>query len=124
MAERYYRGPTKRLAEVSKPQKVISGDLVEFAAENARLKDQVQRLHGPNMYLENGLHDLQQFSRRNNLEISGLEECKDSGEEEAKPLEFFHELGVTIEAGDIEACHRIPTKRKDKKKPLIVRFVN
>ena len=112
------------LREYQNQQKVISGDLVELAAENARLKDGVQRLHGANMYLENGLHDLQQYSRRNNLERSGLQECKDSGEEEAKLLEFFHELGVTIEAGDIEACHRIPTKRKDKKKPLIVRFVN
>ena len=113
------------LREYQNQQKVISGDLFELAADNARLKDEVQRLvHGANMYLENCLHDLQQYSRRNSLEISGLQECRDSGEEEAKLLEFLHELGVTIEAGDIEACHRIPTKRKDKKKPLIVRFVN
>ena len=112
------------LREYQNQQKVISGDLVQLAAENARSKDEVQRLHGANTYLENGLHDLQQYSRRNNLEISGLQECKDSGEEEAKLLEFFHELGVTIEAGEIEACHRIPTKRKGKKKPLILRFAN
>ena len=112
------------MREYQNQQVVISCDLVELAAEKARLKDQVQRLHGANMYLENGLHDLHQYSRRNNLKRYGLQECKDSGEEEAKLLEFLHELGVTIEAGDIETCHRIPTKRKDKKKPLIVRFVN
>eukprot|EP00795_Rhopilema_esculentum_P017783 gene17783-9462_t len=65
-----------------------------------------------------------QYSRRNNLELSGFAECRDSEEEETKLQEFFQDLGVTIHTGNIEAGHRIPTKRKDMKKPLIVSFVN
>jgi len=53
------------------------------------------------------VHVLQQYSWRNNLEISGLEEFSDSNEEETKKIEFFQELGVTINAAD---CHRVPTK--------------
>ena len=88
------------------------------------MTDEVGRLRKTNTYLENGVHDLQKYSRRNNLGISGLEECKDSNEAEAKLIEFFQDLGVAIDTDDIEACHRVPTKRKDRKKPLIVRFVN
>ena len=37
---------------------------------------------------------------------------------------MFEEIGVKVKPLDIEACHRVPSKRKDNKKPLIVRFVN
>lgn len=112
------------LREYQDQQKAISGDLVKLTADNAKLKNEVERLSEKNSYLENGLHDLQQYSRRNNLEISGLAECRDSNEEETRLLEFFQELGVSIHTEDIEACHRVPTKQKDRKKPLIVRFIN
>ena len=112
------------LREYQDQQKAISSYLVKLTADNAKLTNDVERLPEKNSFLENGLHDLQQYSRWNNLEISGLAECRDSDKEETRLLEFFQELGVTIYTEDIEACHQILTKRKDRKKPLIVRFIN
>ena len=55
------------LREYQRQQKAISSVLVKLTAENARMEDEVRRLHGANTYLENGLHDLQQNSRRSTL---------------------------------------------------------
>ena len=72
-------GVKNDLRDYQNRQKTISS--FKLAAENARLKDEVQRLHGANTYLENSLHDLHQYSRRNNIKLSGSQECKDSSEE-------------------------------------------
>ena len=98
----------KDLSQYQEQQKAIK--LIKLTTENAKLRDEGGRLRETNNYLEQSLHDLQQYSKRNNLELSGLEECKDGNEEETKLIEFFQELGVTIDIDDIEACHR-PNER-------------
>jgi len=61
--------------------------------------------------LEHELHDLQQYSRRECLEFSGIKkDIKDSDVEE-KVCEILSSININIDReADIQACHRIGSK--------------
>lgn len=66
---------------------------------------------------------LEQYSRRENLRISGLEEEEDESEEvlEAKVIELADTIGVKIEQNDISIVHRLGRPREGGR-PVIVRL--
>ncbi|KAK4320927.1 hypothetical protein Pmani_008244 [Petrolisthes manimaculis] len=66
---------------------------------------------------------LEQYSRRENLRISGLEEEDDETEEvlEAKIIEFAQDIGVKIKSNDISLAHRMGRNREEGR-PVIVRL--
>lgn len=66
---------------------------------------------------------LEQYSRRDNLRISGLEEDVDETEEvlEAKVIELAADIGVKLKPEEISVAHRLG-KPRDGGRPLIVRF--
>lgn len=69
-------------------------------------------------------HDkMEQYSRRENLRISGWEEEEDESEEvlEAKVIEHADTIGVKIEQDDISVVHRLGRPREGGR-PVIVRF--
>jgi len=83
----------------------------------------VKKLQKKVVLLENELCSLKenlecndQYNRRNNIEISGIPT------EEEKIIEIRRKTDVEISANDIEACHRLPSKKGNKK--VIVKFVN
>ena len=100
-----------------KEQVESSKIVTELVVANVRLEDN-------NKKLTQEVRDLQQYTRRNNIEIVGLQEGQNSAEDEKNALKLFKKIGVEVKDTDIEACHRIPTKRKDKVHPVIVRFVS
>lgn len=69
---------------------------------------------------------LEAYSRRNCLLVMGVPEAERETEEicSQKILEVFAgKLGVKIQSGDIERCHRLGTKKDPTKhRPLIVKF--
>ena len=66
---------------------------------------------------------LEQYSRRDNLRISGIEEDADETEEvlEAKVIELAENIGVKLKSEEISVAHRLG-KPRDGGRPLIVRF--
>lgn len=80
------------------------------------LQDQVQQLQG-------SLNKMQQYSRRNTLEIHGLP--VDEGEDKAMQLEIIKDIGkhydITIEEHHLDDYHRLPSLINN---PLIVKFAN
>ena len=56
--------------------------------------------------LEKENYELQQYSRRNNVEILGLADIFTGDRLTKKFVELCNDVGVMIEVGDIEACHR------------------
>ncbi|KAK4290785.1 hypothetical protein Pmani_036344 [Petrolisthes manimaculis] len=66
---------------------------------------------------------LEQYSRRENLRISGLEEEDDETEEvlEAKIIELAQDIGVKIKWNDISLAHRMGRNREEGR-PVIVRL--
>ena len=69
------------------------------------------------------MNSLQQYGRRNNLEISGIPDSVTTDDLEDKVIEILSKVDVNVTNNDIEACHRMG-KSKNNSKKTIVRFVN
>ena len=91
--------------------------------ENQRLRSKIENLEKKVISLEGNGNLLEQYGRRNNLEITGIpDEIKDEDLEE-KVIEILNKIDVNVSTKDIEACHRIGKSRENSKK-TIIRFVN
>ena len=71
---------------------------------------------------ENG-NLLEQYGRRNNLEITGISNEIEDVDLEGKVIQILDKIEVNVSSKDTEACHRIG-KSKDNSKKTIIRFVN
>jgi len=96
--------------------------------ENERLKERVEELEGRSKYAEDRLvtaeihsYSLEQYDRRNNIEIQGIPNNIINEELEGKVIEIFKAIDIDITSYDIEDCHRLG---HDSPKTTIVRFVN
>ena len=70
---------------------------------------------------------LEQYTRRNNLEISGIPNNASDEVLETKCIEIPEAVDISVDNSEIEACHRLPMNRRNKnKKPktVIVKFTN
>ena len=64
-------------------------------------------------------YELQQYSRRDSLEVVGIPQTIPDEALEAKTCELFSKLDVSISPNDIQACHRLYDKNR-----IIVKFIN
>ena len=105
----------------------LQNDLQELRSEVKELKESHTQ-SSDNTELEKHIHDLDQYQRRNNIEISGIPKVFEDNLEE-KVIEVWNSLGFNeeLKTSDIQACHRLdelsgasPTSPKKK----VVRFVN
>ncbi|XP_078000068.1 uncharacterized protein LOC144452789 [Glandiceps talaboti] len=70
------------------------------------------------------LHDLQQYTRRNNLEIHGIPEQPDE-DTDSIVTKVANTVGVRITSSDIDISHRLPSRSHQEHitpAPIIVRF--
>ena len=76
--------------------------------------------------LEKEHYELQQYSRRNNVEILGLPDIFTGDRLTEKVVELCNDVGVMIEVRGIEACHRLFQKESNNQLPkkTIARFAN
>ncbi|KAK7880596.1 hypothetical protein WMY93_032761, partial [Mugilogobius chulae] len=90
--------------------------------------------------LENRLADLEQYTRLNDLIITGLDvkprtyaravvpdvepNEKDLESVEQQVVRFMQNKGIALDSRDIEACHLLPRKDKQLKPAIILRFTN
>lgn len=75
--------------------------------ENQRLRTRVNVLENKVLSLEISSNHLEQYGRRNNLEISGIADDVSDENLECKVIEVLKEIQVDVATSDIEACHRI-----------------
>ena len=66
---------------------------------------------------------LEQYDRRNNIEVSGIPDSVGDNNLEEKVISVFANVGIDVKFNNIEACHRIGKSRNSSKK-TIVRFTN
>ena len=96
----------------------ISGQLMVVSNINTLLVTRVNELEKQQAKME-------QYSRRNNVEISGISNEVSDKNLEKKVIDICKESGIDLNPCDIEACHRLPSKRvnKNNSKYVIVTFI-
>lgn len=129
---------TEKVSDVLQQQKIIM-----------KLADDVKNLQLLNnekdkkiMMLENRIDDLEQYSRINDVIITGLKtkprsyaraltasngvELNDQDEEsvEQQVITFLNSKGVILDKDSIEACHSLPQRNKQTKPTIIISFAN
>ena len=69
--------------------------------------------------MENEIIDLEihnnnvdQYSRRSNVEISGIPQSVSNNQLEEKVVDILKAIDVNITSNEIEACHRLGKKKK------------
>ena len=92
-------------------------------AENERLREKVSSLESKVTSLEIDQNKLEQYGRRNNIEVSGIPDSVKENCLEEKIISVFTSVGIEVKSYDIEACQRIEKSRNCSKK-TIVRFSN
>ena len=102
----------------------IHARLSELETENQKMGEDVGELRRENEDLISRLQQMEDYSRRDNLGISGLGKENEETYEDLveKVKELGTSLGVPINDYDIAACHRLPTNRNEETSSTIVRF--
>lgn len=105
----------KLIAEVKKEYTELKKENNLILLENKQLKDSV-------FELKDRLRTLEQYSRRSNLEISGIPETANEN-----TFALLQDIGKTIgqglDNGDVTAAHRVPSFNKNRSPSLVVQFI-
>lgn len=96
--------------------------LVSFEKLSKNLSDDVEEEKKTIHELSGRLAKLEQYSRRCHLELHGVQELPNENVEEIL-IKTSTLLGVTIDSGSIEACHRLPGK-EGKTRPIIAELIS
>lgn len=97
---------------------------INLKKEISSLKSEIDAKDKIIYEIEKDVIDVQQYIRRNNIEICGIPNEVDDNKLEDKVIEIAKIIDVTIEKRDIEACHRLKSRNSNASKRTIVRFVN
>ena len=85
------------------------------------MREKIAKLENKRIDTESSIQALEQYDRRNNIEISGIPDSVQNDQLEDTVSVIFNSMGININENDIEDCHRIG---KSKPKKTIVRFTN
>ena len=66
---------------------------------------------------------MEQYGRRNNIEITGIPESVENEKLEETVVEVLNKINLNVSNNNIEACQRLG-KQKNKPRKTIIRFVN
>lgn len=112
---------TSDLVEKSnETNKNVQEELKQIKELNKKLLEENSSLQLKVSKLENDIIDLQQYSRRQNVEISNLPEVPNEKMDEVK-MNIMNALGVDL-SKNLTIVHRVPTTKKEKIKPIIMQF--
>ena len=93
--------------------------------ENEILRARCIKLEDNVVSLESTVNQVEQYGRRNNIVISGIPDDVVDNNLENTITSIMEDVNVSIQDGDIEACHRIgKSDPKTLSKKVIVRFIN
>ena len=100
----------------------VKGWIIEtLKAEYVKLKSRVHSLEEKIIELDISRNKLDQYTRRNNIEIQGIPATVSDDHLEHKVLDICKSMNLTVGGRDIQGCHRIG---KSDQKTTIVRFIN
>lgn len=120
----------KRLDEIDNKFKIITDQLETLKNENKKLHVDVESVKAENNHLKQqiseitcDLRELQQYSKINNIEVSGVPVTPSESVEEIIE-KLAHVLGVSYDVQHISAAHRLAPSRYAKWPAIVVQFVS
>lgn len=100
----------------------------EVKEEMKHVKDEVKRLQEENRNLlstvddlETRMRDMEQYSRINNIEISGVP-VSENEDVEALLKDVAKAIAVEYKGTKVEAAHRVPSYNRKRASPIVVKF--
>ena len=118
-----------KLESVTEELLTLKLDISTVKKENSRLKKRVSELESyaddsdeQLFNIEKRINKLEQYTRRENIEICGIAEDVRQGDLDKTVVELLGMMDVHIDTNDIEACHKLPDNQKPNN--IIVRFGN
>ena len=79
----------------------------ELQLENQRLRKKVSDLQKKIYSAEENINSLEQYGRKNNIEITGIPESIENEKLEETVVEVLNKIDLNVSNNDIEACHRL-----------------
>ena len=127
--ESFVGGIAKAIIGVVKDELAVLKDKVKCLEEKVNsLEHEVNHVKSENVDIKAELQEkadqLEQHSRRNNLRIFGIVESLNENTEDVFVKIIQDNLNIVIPNESIEKCHRIGFPHKDKKRPVLVKFMN
>ena len=116
-----FKRSTKTVAENKSLKELVTDLYVKFEKlelEVAEMKKQ-KNTNTKNVALEKQVYENQQYSRRDTLEIVGLDMSIADNDLEKEVTKVLDDIGVTVRPDQIQACHRLYDKKR-----TIIKFVN
>jgi hypothetical protein len=112
---------TRSTAEITKDIANIREHVIaKLVEENRSLRSRVRTLESRMLALEKTTYKIDQNHRKNNIELDGIPSTVGDADLTENVVRIFNDIThANITEKDIEACHRMPSKRNPK--PTIVR---
>lgn len=105
----------KSLEDTQKEVRGLKEENARLSKENCELTKQVKET-------KDDLAELQQYSRRANLELKGVPKSTDKTEREIVTA-LATKVGVTLSTTDIDVAHWVPTKQKNVSN-IVIKFMS
>ncbi|XP_052131162.1 uncharacterized protein LOC127751526 [Frankliniella occidentalis] len=106
---------------ITSANKAIQNSLNKLSAEVTSLKKEVKAKDTKLNEIENKLDELEQYGRRNNLRIFGVEEREDE-ETDYIVIDMAKKMNVEVSVSSIDRSHRVGRKGT-RPRPIIVKFI-
>ena len=91
-------------------------EVSNYSTQIVTLNSEILLLQQENNILKTDIEDMHRRSRSNNIEIVGLPDPQQDSSDESIVIKLFSELGLKDFPSEyIDACHVVPTRRKDGK---------
>lgn len=113
---------TECLKPVQKTVNAMKKEVEDLHEKVANLTHEISKKDKEIVNLKERLEEQEQYSRRNNLRIFGVEETRNENTDELV-VKVAAQIGVSIEQSQIDRSHRIGKRDSKKPRPIIVKFI-
>ena len=116
---------TEQYEHISENLKKVIVDNKKLNDEALELKKEIWDLWDKIYYIEKDLAQHQQYSRRQNIEISGIPDYVTDDQLETTVIRILRRIGIDfLESYEIVGCHHLKRINREQPANVIIRFVN
>lgn len=114
---------SNKIDDSNKLMQQLMTEFAQLKKDNEYLKSENYYLNNEVLELRDRMRNIEQYSRVNNIEVSGLPVTKD---ESVRDLlkDVGTAIGVEVQEGDISVAHRVPSYKKERVPAMIVQFTS